>query len=225
MTPTISTILSVIEIGWINLLLSGDNAVVIALACRSLPAHQRRRGILLGAGAAVGLRIAFTLVAAGMLGLPFLKLIGGGLLLWIAVKLLIEETEEGDIAAASTLWRAIRVIAVADMVMSLDNVLAIAAAAHGSLPLIIFGLLLSVPLIVFGASMIIDVLGKFPLFVWGGAAMLGWVAGELLVEDPLWLRYLGQAPDEKAEYAVASICALFVVALSWLILRAQKKPD
>lgn len=222
MTPDASILFAIVEIAWINLLLSGDNAVVIALACRSLPAEQRRLGISLGAGAAIGLRIVFTALAAGLLSLPLLKFIGGALLLWIAVKLLIEETDENDVAAASNIGSAVRIIVIADMVMSLDNVLAIAAAANGSLALIIFGLLLSMPLIVFGAGFLIDVVAKYPVFVWGGAAMLGWVAGELMAEDSLWPRFFGATAGETVVYAVQAAAALFVVAVGWFILRARK---
>ena len=143
--------LQLLEIGWINLLLSGDNAVVIALACRALPPAQRRLGVLLGGVAAVALRIVFTIAVVSLLNIPFLKLVGGLLLLWIGVKLIIDETDEASVAESDTVWNAVRTIALADMVMSLDNVIAIAAAARGSIALIIFGLVLSVPLIIFGA--------------------------------------------------------------------------
>jgi YjbE family integral membrane protein len=219
MTIDSTTLFAIAEIIWINLLLSGDNAVVIALACRSLPADQRRLGIGLGAGAAVGLRVVFTAIVANLLFLPFLKIVGGVLLLWIAIKLLIDETEEKDVAAPPKLWAAVRTIALADMVMSLDNVLAIAAAAHGSMALIIFGLLLSVPLIVFGASLIIGLLQRYPAFVWGGAALLGWVAGELLLTDPFWPGYIGWKPAELVIDAVAAAGAIIVVATGWLLRR------
>jgi YjbE family integral membrane protein len=223
MTFDTATLLAIGEIVWVNLLLSGDNAVVIALACRSLPEDKRKKGILLGAGAAVGLRIVFTAIVASLLGLPFLKLVGGALLLWIAIKLLLDETEETDVPASFDLWGAVRTIAVADMVMSLDNVLAIAAAAHGSVGLIIFGLLLSVPLIVFGANMMIELLQRFPVVVWGGAALLGWVAGELLVSDPFWPRFAGFTPSHTQEYISSVFFAVLVVCVGWFARKAKGK--
>jgi len=212
---------SIAAIVWINLLLSGDNAVVIALACRSLPDGMRMRGLALGAAAAVGLRIFFTIIVATLLGVPFLKLVGGVLLFWIAVKLLIDESEETDVPASKSLWKAVQTIVVADMVMSLDNVLAIAAAANGSMPLIVFGLVLSAPLVAFGANMMIDVLQRFPIFVWGGAALLGWVAGGLMVEDPAWPTFAHWTPSHAIGYAAAAAGALAVVAVGWAMLKHE----
>jgi len=212
---------SIFEIVWINLLLSGDNAVVIALACRSLPSGQRSRGMWLGAGAAVFLRVAFTAIVASLLGLPLLKLAGGALLIWIAVRLLLEETEETDVAAPQSLWSAVKTIVAADMVMSLDNVLAIAAAAHGSWMLIVFGLVLSAPMVVFGAEMMIGLLQKFPIFVWGGAALLGWVAGELMIADPAWSRWAGARPGEVVEFACSAAGAAIVLAAGWGLRRRE----
>ena len=166
-----------LKIIWINILLSGDNAIVIALACRALPPRQRFWGIILGAGAAVLLRIFFTVILQHVLELPWLKLVGGFLLLWIAIKLLIQdETDEADIKSSDNLWGAVRTVAIADVVMSLDNVLAIAAAAKGNTGLIIFGLAISIPLIVAGATLIMALLTRFPILVWAGAALLGWIA-------------------------------------------------
>ena len=149
-----------LQIIWINILLSGDNAVVIALACRSLPPKERKWGLLLGAGAAVLLRIFFTLIIAQLMGLPFLKLAGGVALLWIAVKLIVPEEEhgEGKVAAGENLWRAVRIVAIADIVMSLDNVIAIAAAAKGNVTLIVFGLVISIPMIIAGAALLMALL-------------------------------------------------------------------
>jgi YjbE family integral membrane protein len=177
-------ILPILEIIWIDILLSGDNAVVIALACRTLPEDQRRWGILLGSLAAVGLRILFAFVVIKLLALPFLKAIGGALLLWIAVKLLSDQADAKDVRPARSLFAAVRTIAIADGVMSLDNIIAIAAAAKQDIVLIIFGLVLSVPLIVFGSSLVLAVLNRFPFLVWAGAALLGWIAGELIGSDP-----------------------------------------
>jgi len=176
------------KIIWINILLSGDNAIVIALACRGLPPEKRTMGIVLGAGAAIVLRIIFTIGVNYVLALPYLKLIGGVLLLWVAYKLLTtEEADEDSITASSGLWEAVKTIAIADVVMSLDNVLAIAAAAKGDNFLIILGLLISVPLIIGGAAILTAILQRFPILVWAGAALLGWIAGELIVTDPMML--------------------------------------
>lgn len=185
---------SVLQIIWIDILLSGDNAVVIALACRSLPEKQRRLGIWLGAGAAVGLRIVFALVVSFLLGLPFLKIVGGLLLFWIAVKLIVgDEDGHGHISEADSLWKAVKTIAIADAVMSLDNVVAIAAASKGHPELFIFGLLLSIPLIIAGAQLIMGLIERFPILVWAGAALLGWIAGEMIVTDNALLVWLKQA--------------------------------
>lgn len=176
----------VLRIIGIDIVLAGDNAVVIALACRSLPPQQRTVGIILGAGAAIILRILFTLVVQEILDISWLKLAGGLVLLWIAVKLLLaEESSDESVKSGASLWEAVRIVAIADMVMSLDNVLAIAAAAHGDAGLIIFGLLVSIPLVVGGATIITGLLTRYPIFVWAGAALLGWVAGELIATEPV----------------------------------------
>lgn len=173
------------KIIWINVLLSGDNALVIAMACRSLPPKQRMWGMIFGAIAAVVLRIIFTGIVATLLELPYLKLIGGLALIVIAAKLLVPEKEEEDgVAAASHLWAAVQIVVVADIVMSLDNVIAVAAAANGSVSLLILGLLISVPLIVVGAALIMAVLEKLPILIWLGAALLGWIAGDVIATDP-----------------------------------------
>ncbi|MGY3036466.1 YjbE family integral membrane protein [Bradyrhizobium sp. USDA 4354] len=173
------------KIIWINILLSGDNALVIALACRGLSPRHRLWGMIFGAGAAVTLRIIFTGIVATLMGLPYLKLVGGLALIVIAAKLLVPENEnEDDVDAASHLWHAIQIVVVADIVMSLDNVIAVAAAANGSVPLLILGLAISVPLIVAGAALIMALLTKLPVLVWAGAALLGWIAGEVIATDP-----------------------------------------
>jgi len=174
------------KIMWINILLSGDNALVIAMACRNLPARQRLWGMILGAGVAVFLRIIFTGIVATLMALPYLKLIGGLALLVIAAKLLVPEEEDEDgTHAASHLWGAVQVVAIADIVMSLDNVIAVAAAANGSVPLLVLGLAISVPLIVAGAALIMALLTKLPILVWAGAGLLGWIAGEVMATDPV----------------------------------------
>ncbi|MGE0701124.1 MAG: TerC family protein [Hyphomicrobiaceae bacterium] len=214
------------QIMLINLILSGDNAVVIALACRSLPAAQRKWGILLGAGVAVLMRIVFTIGVASLLKTPWLKVIGSLLLFWIAIKLLAEEGEgDKDIKDSSNIWGAVQTIAVADLVMSLDNVLAIAAAAKENWSLIIIGLAVSVPLIVFGATLVMFLLTRFPILVWAGAALLGWIAGELIVSDPgvqhqatELARTLG-IDMHMLERIAAAIGAAFVVAVGWMLRR------
>jgi YjbE family integral membrane protein len=173
------------KIIWINVLLSGDNALVIALACRNLEPRQRFWGMILGAAAAVILRIIFTGIVATLMGLPYLKLVGGLALLVIAAKLLVpEEEDEDSVKSASHLWAAIQIVVIADIVMSLDNVIAVAAAAKGSVPLLVLGLAISVPLIVAGAALIMALLTRLPILVWAGAALLGWIAGEVIATDP-----------------------------------------
>jgi YjbE family integral membrane protein len=173
------------KIIWINVLLSGDNALVIALACRGLAPRQRLWGMIFGAGAAVILRIIFTGIVASLMELPYLKLVGGLALLVIAAKLLVPEQEDEEgVKSASHLWAAIQIVVVADIVMSLDNVIAVAAAANGSAPLLILGLAISIPLIVAGAALIMALLNRLPILVWAGAALLGWIAGDVIATDP-----------------------------------------
>ena len=209
------------QIIWINVLLSGDNAVVIALACRGLPPARRQMGILLGAGAAIGLRIIFTLIIVQLLALPYLKLISGLLLLWIAIKLIIDEESHGEVGASDTLWNAVRTIAIADVVMSLDNVVAIAAVAQDSNFLIILGLVMSMPLIVFGSNALLALINRFPAIVWLGAAMLGWVAGHLVISDPVCVPVLGSF-YHLAENWAGPVGAAFCVAVAWLSTRRGK---
>jgi YjbE family integral membrane protein len=173
------------KIIWINVLLSGDNALVIALACRGLAPQQRLWGMVFGAAAAVVLRIIFTGIVATLMALPYLKLVGGLALLVIAAKLLVPEDEDEDgVQSASHLWAAIQIVVVADIVMSLDNVIAVAAAANGSVPLLVLGLAISIPLIVAGAALVMALLTRLPILVWAGAALLGWIAGEVIATDP-----------------------------------------
>jgi YjbE family integral membrane protein len=226
------------QIIWINILLSGDNAVVIALACRSLPPKQRFWGILLGAGAAVVLRILFTVIIAQIMTVPFLKLIGGLLLLWIAVKLIVPSEEHGEesVKAGDTLMRAVWLVTVADIVMSLDNVIAIAAAAETAAArvdlahalsiktiLIVFGLATSVPLIIAGSALLMALLNRFPILVWAGAALLGWVAGEIMVKDEAVVRWLGKEAVEHWHLWGAAAGAVFVVGVGWAIRRVHHK--
>jgi YjbE family integral membrane protein len=216
-------LLALVQIIWINILLSGDNAVVIALACRSLPEQSRKWGVMLGAGVAVALRILFTVMVASLLDLPYVKLVGALLLVWIAVQLITAENEDQDVKASQSLWVAVRVIAVADLVMSLDNVVAIAAAAKGSMTLIVMGLVMSVPLIVFGATLIISILDRYPVLVWAGAALLGWVAGGLFVSDPLIYSSQPNWSFELIEESASSIGAILVIGLGWLLTRRKSR--
>ncbi len=222
--------LSILRIIGINIILSGDNAIVIALACRSLPPRQRVIGIVLGAGAAVVLRILFTIVVQQLFDVPWLKLVGGLILLWIAVKLLLgEEASEDSVKSGASVWEAVKIVAIADIVMSLDNVLAIAAAAGGNTNLIILGLVISIPLVVFGATLLTWLLDRMPILVWAGAALLGWVAGELVATEPILQPYvaalaesLGVTPKVVTRVVEAS-CALLVVAVGWFLTRASAR--
>ncbi|WP_293798957.1 TerC family protein [uncultured Bosea sp.] len=232
--------ISLLQIIWIDLLLSGDNAIVIALACRSLPENRKKIGIWLGASAAVGLRIIFALVVTYLLGVPYLKVIGGVLLFWIAIKLAVgEEEAHGNIEASDSLWKAVRTIAIADAVMSLDNVIAIAAASRGHAELFIFGLLLSIPLIIMGAQLLTSIIERFPILVWLGAALLGWIAAEMILGDIAVLRWLqanwstwvvpvptdvsplGIGPANVPHYTAAVIGAAFVCIVGYVL---KKKP-
>jgi YjbE family integral membrane protein len=176
--------LAVGKIIWINVLLSGDNALVIALACRGLHPRQRVWGMVIGAGIAVVLLILFTGIVATLMVLPYLKLIGGLALLAIAAKLLVPEDASDDITAGTSLWHAVRIVVIADIIMSLDNVIAVAAAANGQLPLLVLGLAVSIPMIIAGAALIMMVLDRMPILVWLGAALLGWIGGDVIATDP-----------------------------------------
>jgi len=211
--------IGLLEIVWINIILSGDNAVVIALAARSLPPEQQKRAVIFGSGAAVVLRIVLTVVAVELLALPFLQIAGGLLLLWIGTQLLRNEEEgEGQDAKHGNLLAAVRTILIADLVMSLDNVIAVAAAAQGDLVLLTLGLLISIPLVIFGSTLMIKVMERFPIIVMLGAALIGWVGGETVASDRL-LQEVVQA-DPWLHYGAAAIGALFVVFVGrWLQTR------
>jgi YjbE family integral membrane protein len=190
---------------WVNIILSGDNAVVIALAARSLPAHQQKKAIIWGAGAAVVLRIVLTIVAVELLKFPYLKLIGGLLLFWIAVKLLVpEDGEDEGIQSSSHLLAAIKTILIADLVMSLDNVIAVAAVAKGSILLLVLGLLISIPLVVFGATMLMKVMERYPVIISVGAALIGYVSGEMLVTDPVVIEWFKAHAHWVVDFEVLS---------------------
>ncbi|MET0429560.1 MAG: TerC family protein [Microvirga sp.] len=219
MEEFLPSLLKILGIIWINIILSGDNAVVIAMACRGLPQDKRRMGMILGAGVAVALRIVFTVVVVALLSTPFLKVIGGCLLLWIAVKLVSGEDEEGNVKETNRLWHAVWTIAVADAVMSLDNVLAIAAVAQDSTWLLVLGLAISIPLIIAGAALIMAILDRVPVLVWAGAALLGWVAGEMIVSDPWVVGQLGEVLVHRAEIPTAILAALLVLAVGYMLRR------
>jgi YjbE family integral membrane protein len=210
-----------------NVLLSGDNAVVIALAARSLPPKQQNKAIFYGSAAAIVMRIGLTLLAVEMLKWPWLKIIGGGLLIYIGVSLLLEgdegEGEEGGPAGHASLLAAIRTILVADLVMSLDNVLAVAAAANGNTTLLVLGLGISIPLIIFGSTMLLHVMERFPIIITLGAALLGFLAGEMLMTDPAVHNQFGEQPEWRV-YVVGALGALLVVGLGfWLKRRASAR--
>jgi YjbE family integral membrane protein len=176
--------LALLQIIGINIILSGDNAVVIALACRSLPPKQQKWGIILGAGAAVVLRVIFTIFIVYLLTVPYLKFIGGILLFWIGYKLMMPQDDHGEVESGANLWAAVRIVLIADAVMSLDNVIAVAAAAKGSVLLLVIGLIISVPLVVYGATLLITLINRWPVIIPGGAALIGYIGAEVMITDP-----------------------------------------
>jgi YjbE family integral membrane protein len=201
--------LSVGKIMWINVLLSGDNALVIAMACRGLHGRHRLWGMAIGAGIAVVLLILFTSVVATLMSLPYLKLVGGIALIVIAAKLLVPEDETDEIAAGTTLWHAIRIVVIADIIMSLDNVIAVAAAANGQVPLLVLGLAISIPIIIAGAALIMLVLDRLPVLVFLGAMLLGWIAGDVIVTDPAVQPLLHRLLDGQVVLNIDATSALF----------------
>ena len=212
---------AVLQIIFINMLLSGDNAIVIAMACRDLPPRQRFWGLVIGAGAAVLLRLVFTGVVGQLMLLPYLKLVGGLALVYVAAKLLVpEHVGNNKVVAAAQLWRAVRIVVVADIVMSLDNVIAVAAIAQGSVVLLAIGLIASIPIILAGAALIMVMLDRFPIFIWAGAALLGWVAGDVIATDPAVFGHvsaaLGEAFARQVEFAAAGAGALLVIGAGGL---------
>ena len=204
--------IGLVKIIWINIILSGDNAVVIALAARSLPPEQQKKAIMFGSGAAVVLRIVLTVVAAKLLELSLLQVIGGVLLLWIGYQLLTGEEEgDGGSQGTGTMMAAIRTILIADLVMSLDNVIAVAATAQGNMTLLVLGLAISIPMVIFGSTLMIKLMERFPVIVTLGAALIGWVGGETIVNDNLLHGYAMAHP--WLHYVAAAAGALLVVAL------------
>jgi YjbE family integral membrane protein len=224
------------QIIMIDILLGGDNAVVIALACRKLPDKQRTQGILWGTAGAIGLRVVLIFFALTLLAIPFLKIVGAVLLLWIGVKLLLPEDEggHGDIQASDRLWAAVKTVIVADLVMSVDNVIAIAGAAESAggdnkMPLVIFGLLVSIPIIVWGSQLVIKLMDRFPMIITIGGMLLGWIAGTMAVTDPAIVGYMPSVPAAKpglppevadvVRYGAGVAGALLVLALGLLLKR------
>lgn len=221
-----------LKIIWVNIILSGDNAVVIALAARSLPHDQQKKAVFLGAGAAVIMRIILTFFAAALLRYPYLKLFGGLLLLWIAVNLLVPEGDEKEITGHSNLFHAIRTILFADLVMSVDNVLAVAATAQGDNILLTLGLLISIPLVIGGATLLMNLMERFPVIILAGAAMIGWVAGEMISTDPVvgvwiadnapWLFNIHGLPIGEVN-ALQMVGAVMVIVIGkWLAIKATR---
>lgn len=208
--------LAVVQIIFINFLLSSDNALVIAMACRGLPPRQRRWGLAIGAGAAVILLIVFAEIVTRLMLLPYLKMIGGVALLYIAARLLVpEDAGKTEVEATAHLWRAVRIVVVADIIMSLDNIIAVVALARGNVLLLAIGLAVSIPLVVAGAALLMALLERFPLLVWIGAAVLGWVAGEVIATDAAVSARLtaifGETFSQRFELAAAGAAALLVI--------------
>ena len=216
---------AVLQIIAIDIILGGDNAIVIALACRNLPKHQQRAGILWGTAGAIILRVILVFFATSLMEIPGLRLIGGILLIWIGIKLLTEvETHdlEGKINQSSNLLTAIRTIIMADFVMSLDNALAITAAAKGDIGLVIFGLLLSVPIIIWGSALILRLMERFPVIITAGAGLLGWLGGSLMISDKLLVKFTAMSSPANSTTA-AAIGVIFVIAIGKFL--AKPKPE
>ncbi len=229
--------IGVLQIIFVNVILSGDNAVVIAMACLTLPPKQRLWGMILGAGVAVLLRVIFTLIIAQAMTLPYLKLVGGLLLFYVAIKLVTEDAEgdEGGVEAAHTLWRAVRIVAIADIVMSLDNVIAIAAAAETAAAavdiahataikttLIVFGLATSVPLIVAGSAILMALLERYRVLVWGGGALLGWIAGDVITADVALRTWLSAPLVEQLHLWGGPVGGIIVIATGYVVVSRHR---
>jgi YjbE family integral membrane protein len=217
-------LISVLEIILINILLSGDNAVVIALACRNLPDKLRRQGILWGVLGAIVLRIILTYFAMSLLNYPWLKLIGAVLLIWIGIKLIVGEDENAghEVKASDRLMSAVWTILIADLVMSLDNVMAVTAAAKGNLPLIIFGLVISIPLVIYGSQIIMRLIERMPLLVPAGGGLLGYIAGDLATDDPVvapWIESSAPMVDWLAPFI-----GIAIVVIPGLWLARRRRP-
>ena len=215
------------KIIWVNILLSGDNAVVIALASRNLPPKQQKNAIIFGSVLAIVLRVILTVFAVELLKYPYLKILGGLLLLWIGIQLLVGDDDDPDLEGSDNMFAAIRTIVVADLVMSLDNVIGVAAAAESGPPesrllLLIIGLAISIPLIIFGSKIVLELMRRFPVIITLGAALLGWVAGEMLISDHAVEAWLGGGDHAVLEYAVAAVGAILVVVVGkWMGARQE----
>ena len=210
--------IGLVKIIWINIILSGDNAVVIALAARTLPPEQQRKAIIFGTGAAVVLRVILTVVAAKLLELPYLQIVGGLLLLWIGVQLLGDEDDgEGEAKHHGSLMSAIRTILVADLVMSLDNVIGVAAAADGNITLLVIGLAIAIPIVIFGSTLMIKIMDRFPIIVTVGAGLIGWVAGEAIAGDKVLRAWF--PPHTVNFYLAAAVGAIIVIVVGKFLQR------
>jgi YjbE family integral membrane protein len=214
--------IALFQIIMINIVLSGDNAVVIALASRSLPPSQQKKAIVFGSVGAIVMRLALTFFAVMLLSQPYLKLVGAALLLWIGVGLLKGGDDSGDLKAHSNLAAAIKTIIIADLVMSLDNVIGVAAAAKGNVPLLVIGLVISIPLIIYGSAIILKLMTRFPVIITIGAALLGWVAGEMAVSDPA---LVGWMTGHGTVHMVAPAAGALLVVLTgnWLQRRSSEQ--
>lgn len=217
------------QIIMIDILLGGDNAVVIALACRRLPPHQRTKGILWGTAGAIILRVILIAFALALLQIPYLKLVGALLLLWIGVKLLApdDEDEHANIQSSDKLWGAVKTVIVADLVMSIDNVIAIAGAAQGAgekhqMPLVIFGLLVSIPIIIWGSQLVLKLMDRFPIIILLGGMLLGWIAGTMAHSDPALVSYIPQ--DRAWYYGLGVVGALLVLAVGKWVQHRRRPP-
>jgi YjbE family integral membrane protein len=216
--------LAAVQIMGINILLSGDIAVVIALAVRALPPKERFWGMVLGAGAAAVLLILFTGIVATLMQLPYLKLAGGLALFWVAIKLVSPQPHDAEDTpeAVEDLWRAVRVVVVANIVMSLDNVIAVAAAAKGNYVLLGLGLAVSIPVVIAGSALFLAIIERFPIVVWGGGALLGWIAGGLLPEDPIIAEHFSEATAEMLDVVCGIAGAIFVVLVGLYLVRSRR---
>jgi YjbE family integral membrane protein len=216
---------AVVQIIIIDILLAGDNAVVIALACRNLPPHLQRKGIFWGVFGAIALRIVLTAFAASLLTLPWLKIVGGLLLFWIGIKLLLPDEEaEHNIEGSTNLWGAVRTVIIADFVMSLDNVIGVAGAAKGNLALLIFGLIVSIPLVVVGSKLILKLIERFPIVIVFGGGLLGWIAGDLIATDPASAPMMRNLPA-WSHYVFAAVGAIIVIVVAKLLVRRREQAN
>ncbi len=214
-----------LQIIWIDIILAGDNAVVIAMACRALPERTRKWGIILGAMVAILMRVIFAGIITTLLAIWGLKIAGGLALIYIAVELLLPQKHAGEnaVAASDNLFRAIRTIAIADLVMSLDNVIAIAGVAQGDIVLLALGLIISIPLVIGGATLITALLDRFPILVMAGAGLLGWIAGHMIVTDAAVIAWIGAEASARLDYPASVLGVIVVLAIGWW-LRRNRQP-